>query len=104
VRHADNANCHPIARPELGHLPPSTRNVYRHIHSRPWRTRIEDMEIKVGGFFGLLVLIADIWAIVNVFGSSASTGAKVVWTVLILLLPVLGFIIWLLAGPRTVKA
>jgi Phospholipase_D-nuclease N-terminal len=58
------------------------------------------MEIRVGGFFGLLVLIADVWAIVNVFGSTASTGAKVLWTVLILLLPVLGFIIWLVAGPR----
>jgi hypothetical protein len=62
------------------------------------------MEIKVGGFFGLLVLIADIWAIVNVFGSSASTGGKVIWTVLILLLPILGFIIWLVAGPRSAKA
>jgi hypothetical protein len=62
------------------------------------------MEIKVGGFFGLLVLIADIWAIVNVFGSTASTGAKVLWTVLILLLPVLNFIIWLIAGPRASRS
>jgi hypothetical protein len=62
------------------------------------------MEVRVGGFFGLIVLIADVWAIVNVFGSSASTGAKVVWTVLILLLPVLGFLIWLVAGPRSAKA
>lgn len=62
------------------------------------------MDIQVGGFFGLLLLIADVWAIVNVFGSAASTGAKVGWTVLILLLPLLGFIIWLIAGPRSVKA
>jgi hypothetical protein len=62
------------------------------------------MDIQVGGFFGLLVLIADSWAIVNVFGSSASTGGKVIWTVLILLLPILGFIIWLVAGPRSAKA
>ena len=62
------------------------------------------MELRVGGFFGVLVLIADVWAIVNVFGSSASTAAKVGWTVLILLLPVLGFIIWLVAGPRSAKA
>ena len=61
------------------------------------------MDIQVGGFFGLLVLIADVWAIINVFGSSASTTAKVVWTVLILLLPLVGFIIWLIAGPRSVK-
>ena len=61
------------------------------------------MRIEVGGFFGLLVLIADIWAIVNVLGSRSSTGAKVLWTLLILLLPLLGFIIWLLAGPRAPK-
>jgi hypothetical protein len=58
------------------------------------------MKIEVGGLFGLLVLIADIWAIVNVLTSKSSTGPKVLWTVLILLLPVLGFIIWLVAGPR----
>jgi hypothetical protein len=62
------------------------------------------MKIEVGGLFGLLVLIADVWAIVNVFGSRASTGAKVLWTVLILLLPLVGFIIWLVAGPRASKA
>jgi hypothetical protein len=58
------------------------------------------MGIEVGGIFGLLILIADVWAIVNVTQSSASTGAKVGWIVLILLLPVLGLLIWLLAGPR----
>lgn len=58
------------------------------------------MGIEVGGLIGLLVLIADVWAIVNVFSSNASTGAKVLWTVLILLLPVIGLLIWLLAGPR----
>ena len=42
----------------------------------------------------------DIWAIVSVVQSSASTGRKVLWILLILFLPVLGFIIWLLAGPR----
>lgn len=62
------------------------------------------MRVEVGGFFGLLVLIADIWAIVNVIGSRSSTGGKVLWTVLILLLPVVGFLIWLVAGPRTSKA
>ena len=58
------------------------------------------MGIEVGGLLGLLVLVADIWAIVKTVQSGASTGAKVLWIVLILLLPVLGFIIWLLAGPR----
>lgn len=59
------------------------------------------MRIEVGGFFGLLILIADVWAIINVVGSNSSTGKKVLWTVFILLLPVFGFIIWLLFGPRS---
>jgi Na+/proline symporter len=62
------------------------------------------MRMEVGGLLGLIVLIADIWAIVHVLGSSSSTGAKVLWTVLILIFPVLGFLIWLLFGPRAVKS
>ena len=52
------------------------------------------------GLIGLIILALDIWAIINVFKSGASTGAKVLWILLILLLPVLGLIIWALAGPR----
>jgi len=58
------------------------------------------MEIQVGGLFGLIILIADIWAIVRIVQSGATTGAKVFWIVLILLLPVLGLLIWLIAGPK----
>ncbi len=58
------------------------------------------MGIEVGGLLGLIVLIADVWAIINVVQSRAGTGAKVAWVVVILLLPVLGLLIWLLAGPR----
>lgn len=50
---------------------------------------------------GLLILIADVWAIVNIFQSSADTGRKVLWTVLVILLPILGFILWFFLGPRT---
>ena len=62
------------------------------------------MGIEVGGLLGLIILALDIWAIVSVVGSSASTGAKVVWILLILILPILGLLIWLLAGPRPVRA
>jgi hypothetical protein len=58
------------------------------------------MGVEFGGIIGLLILIADIWAIVKIVQSGASTGAKVLWIVLILILPVVGLIIWLLAGPR----
>jgi hypothetical protein len=56
------------------------------------------------GLFGLVVLIADVWAIVNVFQSSADTGRKVLWTVLVIILPVLGFILWYFLGPKTGRA
>jgi succinate dehydrogenase/fumarate reductase cytochrome b subunit len=56
------------------------------------------------GIGGLIVLIADVWAIVNIFQSGADTGRKVLWTVLVILLPVLGFILWYFLGPKTGKA
>jgi len=56
---------------------------------------------QVNSLWGLIILVADIWAIINVIQSSATTGKKVLWTVLIFLLPVLGFIIWLIAGPKS---
>lgn len=50
---------------------------------------------------GLIILVLDIYAIIQVLGSGASTGAKVLWTLLILFLPVIGLIIWFFAGPRS---
>lgn len=58
------------------------------------------MGIEITGIFGFILLVADVWAIVKTVQSGASTGAKVVWIVLILLLPLVGLIIWLLAGPK----
>jgi len=52
------------------------------------------------GLIGLIIFALDIWAIINVIKSGAGTGAKVLWVLLILLLPVLGLIIWAIAGPR----
>ncbi|MDP9084140.1 MAG: PLD nuclease N-terminal domain-containing protein [Pseudomonadota bacterium] len=53
------------------------------------------------GLGGLIVLVADVWAIVNIFQSAADTGKKVLWTVLVIVLPVLGFILWYFLGPKT---
>jgi hypothetical protein len=58
------------------------------------------VDIQVGGLLGLIILIFDVWAIVKTVQSGASTGTKVLWIVLILLLPVLGLILWLILGPR----
>ena len=51
--------------------------------------------------FSLLILAADIWAIINIFQSSESTGTKALWTVLVLVLPVLGLLIWYFVGPKS---
>ncbi len=58
------------------------------------------MNFEYGGIIGLIILALDIWAFVNILQSGASTGSKVIWILLILFLPIVGFIIWLLAGPR----
>ncbi len=53
---------------------------------------------------GVLILIADIWAMLQTIQApGVSTGAKVLWVLLILILPVLGLIIWFFAGPRAPK-
>jgi hypothetical protein len=57
--------------------------------------------VQYGGLWGLLVLVADVWAIVNIVQSGADTGKKVLWVVLVVVLPVLGFILWFFLGPRT---
>lgn len=58
------------------------------------------MKIEIQGFLGFVILVANVWAIIQTVQSGATTGAKVLWTVLILILPVLGFIIWFFVGPR----
>ncbi|SFR39751.1 PLDc N-terminal domain-containing protein [Litoreibacter janthinus] len=52
------------------------------------------------GLLGLVVLIANVYAIIQIISSGASTGTKVLWTLLVLVLPVVGVIAWLIAGPR----
>lgn len=58
------------------------------------------MGTTLSGLLSLVILALDIWAIINVLKSGAETGIKVLWVLLILFLPVLGLIIWALAGPR----
>ncbi|WP_449434871.1 PLDc N-terminal domain-containing protein [Pseudomonas putida] len=49
---------------------------------------------------GLTLLALDIWAILNVLRSASPVPGKLLWVLLIALLPVLGLIIWAIAGPR----
>lgn len=58
------------------------------------------MGSSLGGLVGLAILALDIWAIINVIKSNAETGMKILWVLLIVLLPLIGLIIWALMGPR----
>jgi len=49
--------------------------------------------------FGLVVLILDIVAIVSLLKSGADTGTKILWLLLIVLLPFIGMILYFLMGP-----
>lgn len=52
---------------------------------------------------GLIIFIADIWAIVKTLQSAATTGMKVLWVILILFLPLIGLILWFFLGPKPAR-
>jgi hypothetical protein len=47
----------------------------------------------------LVVTVLDVIAIVSILKSSADTGTKLLWIILVILLPVLGMILYFLMGP-----
>ena len=59
------------------------------------------MNFGYNGLLGLFVLAGDIWAILNIAQSSASNEKKLIWILVVLLLPLLGLILWFFMGPRS---
>ena len=62
------------------------------------------MNIGYNGLWGLLILVGDVWAIINIFQSPASNEKKLIWIIVVVLLPLLGLILWYFLGPRGSKA
>jgi hypothetical protein len=58
------------------------------------------MNFGYRGILGVLILAGDIWAILNIFQSSASNEKKLLWILVVVLLPLLGLILWFFLGPR----
>jgi len=56
------------------------------------------MGFEYSGILGIIILILDIWAILQIIKGGGSTGSKVLWILIILLLPVIGLLIWLVVG------
>ena len=50
------------------------------------------MRPELTGIGGFILLALDIWALISVIGSNETTGKKVIWVIVILLLPLVGFI------------
>lgn len=59
------------------------------------------MNAQYSGILGLIHLGFVVWAAVSIINSRATTGAKVLWILLVLLFPIAGLIIWIIAGPRS---
>ena len=59
------------------------------------------MNMQVNGLLGLLILAADIFAIISIFQSGASNEKKALWIVLVVVLPLVGLILWFFLGPRS---
>ncbi|WP_275096910.1 PLD nuclease N-terminal domain-containing protein [Sedimenticola hydrogenitrophicus] len=51
------------------------------------------------GIGGLIVLFADIYAIIMILQSPAKSVHKLAWALVVFLLPLIGLVIWYLAGP-----
>jgi len=62
------------------------------------------MNYGFNSLLGVLILIGDIWAILNIFQSSVSNEKKLLWIIVVVLLPLLGLILWYFLGPRNRKA
>jgi hypothetical protein len=58
------------------------------------------LNLGANSLWGVLVLIGDIWAIINILQSAASNEKKLLWVIVVVLLPVLGLILWYFLGPR----
>ncbi len=55
----------------------------------------------MNSLLGLVVLVLDIVALIDIFQSSMDTTRKVIWTIAVLLFPVVGMIVYFLIGKKT---
>lgn len=58
------------------------------------------MDFRFGSLIGLIIFILDVIAIIEVFKSSKDTLTKLLWTLLILLFPLVGLLIYYFLGRK----
>jgi hypothetical protein len=47
----------------------------------------------------VLVLLLDIWALISILQGGGTPVEKLIWVIIILVLPLVGFVLWYLIGP-----
>lgn len=62
------------------------------------------MNMGYNGLWGLLILAGDVWAIINILQSAVSNEKKLIWIIVVALLPLLGLVLWYFLGPRDGRA
>jgi len=77
----------------------SQPNAYQSLEDREMNEAASYFSIAVA----VIILLVDLWAIVSVFRSNKSVGVKAAWAIGLIVFPVLGLIVWGIAGPRGVK-
>jgi len=56
--------------------------------------------MKSGGVLGFLILVADVYAVLQIAQSAAGNGKKALWIAIVIVLPIVGLIAWYVLGPR----
>ncbi|MDZ7643196.1 MAG: PLDc N-terminal domain-containing protein [Woeseiaceae bacterium] len=56
--------------------------------------------MEITGILGFLVLVADIYAVLQIAQSTTGNGHKALWIAIVVVLPILGLILWYLFGPK----
>lgn len=51
------------------------------------------------GIGSLVILVVDIYAIVMILQSSAKGIEKLIWSLVVFILPLIGLVVWYFAGP-----
>lgn len=54
----------------------------------------------LSGLLGLIIFVLDVWAIASIFNSNASGVSKLIWIIVVAVLPVVDLIAWYFAGPK----
>ena len=58
----------------------------------------------LSGVLAVLVLVLDLVAIVHVWRTRIETGRRIIWSLVIVLLPVVGLIMWFVAAESRARA